>query len=64
MVEADEFTMAVERDPRRSGRFRWAFSLRGEIDSYSPVTFATKREALADAERSFKKRVADWRATR
>ena len=62
MREEHHFTVIVEPDLLRSGRYRWAFCQSGQVRDRSAVSFATRREAQADATKSLQKRIAAWQA--
>ena len=64
MVENHPFTITVEPDLLRDGRFRWTLYENGQPRNRSPVSYATKREALADATKALEKQIADWRPAR
>ena len=64
MVENHPFTITVEPDLLREGRFRWTLCENEQPRNRSPVSYATKREALADAAKALKKQIADWRPAR
>ena len=60
MVENHPFTITVEPDLLRDGRFRWTLCENGQPRNRSPVSYATKREALADAAKALEKQIANW----
>ena len=64
MVENHPFTIEVEPDLLRDGRFRRTLYENGQHRNRSPVSYATKREALADATKALEKQIADWRPAR
>jgi hypothetical protein len=64
MVENHPFTIAVEADLLRDGRFRWTLCENGQVRNRSAISYAAKREALADAAKALDKRIADWRPAR
>jgi hypothetical protein len=64
MAENHPFTIMVERDLLRDGRFRWMLCENGQVRNRSPFSYATKREALADATKALEKQIADWRRAR
>jgi hypothetical protein len=61
MAENHPFTITVEPDLLREGRFRWAVCENGQPRNRSAVSYATKREATADATKALEKLIADWR---
>jgi hypothetical protein len=63
MVEDHQITVVVEPDLLRSGRYRWTLLRSGQAQDRSEMSFATKREADADAEKALKRRIAAWKAT-
>jgi hypothetical protein len=54
-------TIKIEPDAGRPGRYRWTISEKGRIRDTSLYSFATKREAQADADRFLEKLNATWR---
>jgi hypothetical protein len=52
MVEDHQITVVVEPDLLRSGRYRWTLLRSGQAQDRSEMSFATKREADADAEKA------------
>jgi hypothetical protein len=64
MAENHPFTISVRPDLLRDGRFRWMLCENEQPLHRSPVSFATKREALADASKALDKQIANWRAGR
>jgi hypothetical protein len=64
MAENHRFTIAVESDLSRGHRFRWTLYEDGQSRNRSPVSYATRREAVADAAKALEKRIADWRSVR
>jgi hypothetical protein len=63
MVEDHQITVVVEPDLLRSGRYRWVLLHSGQAQDRSEMSFATKREADADAAKALKRRIAAWKAT-
>jgi hypothetical protein len=63
MIEDHQITVVVEPDLLRSGRYRWTLFRSGQAQDRSEMSFATKREADADAEKALKRRIAAWKAT-
>ena len=64
MAEDHPFTITVEPDLLRDGRFRWTLCENGQPRNRSAISYATKREALADATKALEKQIADWRPAR
>jgi hypothetical protein len=64
MAENHPFTITVEPDLLRDGRFRWTLYENGQPRTRSPFSYATKREALADAAKALDKQIADRRWVR
>jgi hypothetical protein len=64
MVENHPFTIGVEPDLLRDGRFRWALYENGQVRNRSAVSYAAEHEALADAVKALEKQIADWRPAR
>jgi hypothetical protein len=64
MAENHPFTITVESDLLRDGRFRWTLCENGQVRNRSAISYATKREALADATKALEKQIADWRSVR
>jgi hypothetical protein len=56
-----EIDVARNVDDLGVSRFRWSIYRDGQSRENSPHSYATKREALAEAERVMQKRVAQWR---
>jgi hypothetical protein len=61
MVENHPFTITVEADLLRDGRFRWTLCENGQVRNRSAFSYATRREALADATKALEKQIAEWR---
>ena len=64
MAENHPFTVTIEPDLLRDGRFRWTLYENEQPRNRSPVSYATKREALADATKALEKQIAHWRPAR
>jgi hypothetical protein len=64
MVENHPFTIRVEPDLLRDGRFRWTVCENGQPRNRSALSYDTKREAMADAAKALEKQIADWRWAR
>jgi hypothetical protein len=64
MVENHPFTIRVEPDLLRDGRFRWTVYENGQPRNRSAVSYATQREAMADAAKALEKHIAEWRGAR
>jgi hypothetical protein len=63
MDEDHQITVFVAPDLLRSGRYRWTLLHSGQAQDRSEMSFATKEEADADAEKALKRRIAAWKAT-
>lgn len=63
MTEIVTFTIKIEPDAGRPGRSRWKIIESGKVRDTSVFSFATKREAQADADKFVEKLNATW-ATR
>ena len=61
MLEDHQITVVVEPDLLRAGRYRWTLLHSGQPQDRSEMSFATKREADADAARVLKKRIDAWK---
>ena len=61
MVENRPFTIEVEPDLLRDGRFRWMFNENGQPRNRYPRLVRYKTRALADATKALEKQIADWR---
>jgi hypothetical protein len=64
MPENYAFTAAVTPDVDRPGRYRWSISVDRKLRDKSVYSFATKREAQADADKFVAKLNATWRDNR
>ena len=64
MDREHHFTIKIEPDLLRAGRSRWLFCESGQTRSRSELSYATKREAMADATKLLDKQIALWRADR
>ena len=64
MAEDHQFTVRLEPDSFRKGRFHWALFKATQVYNRSQMSFATKREAAADAAKVLEKRIAAWHAQR
>jgi hypothetical protein len=64
MVEDHQLSIAIERDPERPERYRWALLRAGVARARSVETYATRREAEAEAAIVLTKQIAAWRALR
>jgi hypothetical protein len=62
MTDAARLTIKVEPDPARLWRYRWAILEAGRQRDRSVYTFATKREAQADADSFLQKLKTTWQA--
>jgi hypothetical protein len=57
------FTIKIEPDAGRPGRYRWTISEEGRTRDTSLYSFATKREAQVDANKFLENLNATWRVT-
>jgi len=64
MAEDHQFTIAVEPALSRGHRFRWTLYEDGQPRNRSPVSYATRREAVSDAAKALEKQIADWQSIR
>jgi hypothetical protein len=62
VTDAASLTIKVEPDSVRLCRYRWAVLEAGRQRDKSIYTFATRREAQADADRFVEKLKATWQA--
>jgi hypothetical protein len=60
MADVVDFTIKVEPDPARLSRYRWAVLEAGKQRDRSVYTFATRREAQADADKFVQKLKTTW----
>jgi hypothetical protein len=64
MAENHPFTITVEPDLSRGHRFRWTLYENGRPRHQSPVSYATRREAVAGAAKALEKQLGNWRSAR
>ena len=64
MAENHPFTVRVEPDLLRPGRFRWTLYENGQPRNRSIVSYPTERDADADATKALDKEIANWRLAR
>jgi hypothetical protein len=57
---APSFTIKIEQDRINSGRYRWKVYVGSREHDISVYSFATKREALKDAEKFVAKLNGSW----
>ena len=62
MAEDHQFTIRLEPDRVRIGRFYWALFKGKQVYNRSQLSFATKREAAAEGEKVLDMRIAAWMA--
>jgi hypothetical protein len=62
MTDVADLTIKVEPDPVRLWRYRWAVLEAGKQRDRSVYTFATRREAQADADKFLQKLKTTWQA--
>ena len=55
VAEDPRFTINVEADPLRGGRYRWTICEGVQIHLRSPQSYATRREAKEDADKAMSK---------
>jgi len=60
MADNQTFTASVTPDIDRPGRYRWHVSEGARVRDKSVYSFATKREAQADADRFVAKLKLTW----
>jgi hypothetical protein len=61
MVEPPAYVIAVTKDIDRPGRYRWTLNAGAKVRDKSLYSFATKREAQADAAKFVVKLAATWK---
>lgn len=61
MEEVRAFAIKIEPDAGRPGRYRWKIFDGGKARDTSVYSFATQREAQADADKFVEKLNATWR---
>ena len=64
MAEGHGYSIRAEADRVRAGRYYWALFKGDQAYNRSPLSYATKREALADGGIVLEKRIAAWEAAR
>jgi hypothetical protein len=64
MDEKHQFSIRIEADNVRVGRYYWALFKGQQAYNRAQLSFATKREAMAEGEKVLEKRIAAWQATR
>jgi hypothetical protein len=64
MAEDHQLSVKVEPDLLRDGQFRWSLLRSGQVQDRSLVSYATMREAQADAAKVLGKRIASWEESR
>jgi hypothetical protein len=62
MIEDHQFSVRIEPHPSRPGQFLWSLLKSDHVSDHSEMSFATKREAAADAAKALDRRIAAWRA--
>ena len=60
MVEVHPFMVKIEVDPLNAVRFRWTVCEGDQIHIRSPHSYATRREASAEADKAMSKLAATW----
>jgi hypothetical protein len=64
MAEDHQFSIRVEPDRLRPGRYFWALLKGTQVYNRSQTSFATKREAASQGAKVLDMRVAAWQAVR
>ena len=64
MAEEHNFSIRVEPDRVRTGRYYWALFKGQQAYNRSQLSFASKREAAAEGAKVLEKRIAAWQAAR
>ncbi len=64
MAPVSPFVVKIERDADHQGRFRWFIFQDGAMRDASVYSFATKRQAQADADKFVQKLNETWRDLR
>jgi hypothetical protein len=60
MPEVPAYTVKIESDANRAGRYRWKILHSGKPRDKSLFSFATRREAQADADKFVEKLKSTW----
>jgi hypothetical protein len=60
VAEDPRFTINIEADPLRGGRYRWTICEGVQIHLRSPQSYTTRREAKEDADKAMSKFVRHW----
>jgi hypothetical protein len=60
MAEGPDFTIRIEPDAGRPGRYRWNILENGKPRDKSTYSYPTHREAQADAEKFVQKLRTTW----
>jgi hypothetical protein len=60
MAEDHPFTAKIDVDPLSERRFRWTVCEGVQVHMRSPHSYATRREAVADADKAMAKCIATW----
>jgi len=63
MAEEHRFSIRLEPDQLRLGRYFWALFKGNQAYNRSQTSFATKREAAAEGAKVLEMRIAAWQAT-
>jgi hypothetical protein len=64
LAEDHGYSLRAEKDRVREGRYYWALYKGDQAYNRSPLSYASKREALAEGEIVLGKRIAAWEAAR
>ena len=62
MTEDHQFSIRLEPDHVRVGRYYWALFKGKQAYNRSQLSFASKREATAEGTKVLEKRIAAWKA--
>jgi hypothetical protein len=63
MPQSGDFTIQVEPDADRAGRYRWNIVEKGKQRDRSTYSYATRREAQEDAQKFLDKLNDTWRGS-
>jgi hypothetical protein len=61
MPKASAYTVRIRQDEAQRGRYRWDVIEGAKVRDSSFLSFATNREAQADADRYVEKLIVTWR---
>jgi hypothetical protein len=60
MTEGHPFTVKIEADPLSALRYRWTVCEGSQIHIRSPHSYATRREAVEEANKALSKLAETW----